>query len=80
MEHNHKKKVREMKANGIFLTVARSVDKSAWNYRKILDRDYEKMFPRPYDDEGLRKWEFTRAYYSDSGVMRDNVLYPYTKS
>lgn len=34
IEDNNKKKVREMKANGIFLTVARSVDKSTWNYRK----------------------------------------------
>jgi hypothetical protein len=78
MEDNHKKKVREMKSKGIFLTVARSVDKSAWDYRKILDRDYEYMHPRPCGEDELRKWEFTRAYYSDSAVMRERVLEPYT--
>jgi hypothetical protein len=77
MQDNHKKLVREMKAKNIFLTVARSVDKDAWNYRDLLDRQYEESNPRPHGFEEVRKWEFTREYYTDSAVMRERVLHPY---
>jgi hypothetical protein len=78
MESNHKKIFRELKSKSILFAVARSIDKSAWEYREILDRDYAKMYPRPVKYEDIVKWERTREYYSDSTVMRERVLYPYT--
>lgn len=78
MQDNHKKKVREMKAKGIFLTVARSVDESAWDYRNLLDRQYEKANPRPETFEEIVSWERTREFYTDSAVMRESVLIPIT--
>ena len=79
MENNHKGKVRQMKKSGTYHDVARSVDKRAWDYKQLLDRQYEQMHPRPLEIEGLvndelRAWKFTRDFYTDSAVMRDDVL------
>jgi len=78
MECNHKKKVREMKAKKTFLSVARSVDADACKYRELLDREYERFYPRPATFDEIRKWEFTKAYYNDGTVMRERVLIPVT--
>ena len=79
MQTHHKKLVREMKSNNIFHAVARSVDKSAWEYREILDRDYAKLYPRPTKYEDVVKWERTRTFYTDSTVMRERVLVAVTQ-
>ena len=79
MEEHHKDKVREMKSEGTFLAVARSVDRDAWNYRKLLDRQYEELHPRPCADDDIEAWKFTRDYYTDSTTMRDNVLMAVTQ-
>ena len=82
MENNHKKKVCEMKSQGIFLDVAKSTDEYARDYKNLLDRQYEELHPRPYDFEGddeLRAWKFMRDFYTDGEVMRERVLIPFTK-
>jgi len=79
MQTHHKKLVREMKSKNTFLAVAMSVDKSAWEYRAILDRDYAKMNPRPTKYEDVVKWERTREFYTDSTVMRERVLVAVTQ-
>jgi hypothetical protein len=79
MESNHKKLFRELKKSDTLIKVARSVDKYARDYKDLLDRQYEQANPRPYDSEELRKWTFTRDYYTDGEVMRERVLAPYTK-
>jgi hypothetical protein len=73
MEENHKKLVQKMKKSGTFLEVAKSVNARGWEYKKLLDRQYEAMTPRPFEDDvdEFRKWEFTRNFYTDSEVMRD---------
>jgi hypothetical protein len=79
MQNHHKKLVREMRRKGTFEAVARSVDDDAWRYRELLDRQYEEMHTRPLTFEEIVSWERTREYYTDSAVMRDNVLHPYTE-
>ena len=80
MESNHPELVEVMRMKHSFLTTARSVDKSAWEYRMLLDRQYEQMNPRPNTgfEENLR-WEKTRAFYTDGTVMRERVLIPVTR-
>ena len=80
MEDNHPELVEVMRMKHSFLTMARSVDKSAWEYRELLDRQYEQMNPRPNGtfEENLR-WEKTRAFYTDGTVMRERVLIPLTR-
>jgi hypothetical protein len=77
MENNYKKLFRELKKSDTLIKVAESVDKYARDYKSLLDRQYEQTHPRPYDSDELRKWEFTREYYTDSAVMRERVLHPY---
>jgi hypothetical protein len=77
MENNHKKLFRELKKSDTLIKVARSVDKYARDYKNLLDRQYEQMYPRPCEDEALRKWKFTRDYYTDGEVMRERVLHLY---
>lgn len=78
MNKHHKGKVLQMQLKHIFLTVARSVDKAAWEYRELLDSQYARMNPRPTDFEETVKWETMRAFYTDSAVMRERVLIPIT--
>jgi uncharacterized iron-regulated protein len=81
MEDNHKKLVREMKKNKTFAAVAKSTNEYARSYRELLNRQYEQLHPRPYEFEGeeaLQAWKFTRDFYTDSEVMRERVLHPYT--
>ena len=73
MEENHPEKVEEMRFYHRYLTVARSVDKRAWEYRNRLDRQYQLENPRPHGFENIQAWEQTRAYYTDSATMRDIV-------
>jgi hypothetical protein len=77
MESNHKRLFRELKKSDTLTEVARSVDKYARDYKSLLDRQYEQAHPRPYDSDELRKWEFTRNFYTDGEVMRERVLHPY---
>ena len=78
MEIHHEELVREMKRKNTFLEVARSVDDTAWEYRNLLDRQYEEQHPRPETFEEIVRWERTREYYTDSTVMRESVLIPIT--
>ena len=79
MEKNHADLVDVMQFHGNYLTVARSVDRSARKYREILDSQYEQANPRPTESyEEIRKWETTKAFYTDSTVMRERVLIPIT--
>ena len=80
MESNHPELVEVMRMQHSFLTTARSVDKSAWEYRMLLDRQYEQMNPRPNTGfEANLRWERTRAFYTDGTVMRERVLIPLTR-
>ena len=79
MQEQHPDLVDVMQFHGNYLTVARSVDRSAQEYRKILDSQYEQANPRPTESyEEIRKWETTKAFYTDSTVMRERVLIPIT--
>ena len=73
MEEQHPELVQEMQP-GQLEAVARSVDRSAWEYRELLDTQYEQMNPRPTDFEAALQWERARAFYTDSAVMRERVL------
>jgi len=79
MENHHLKLFRRMTKDKTLHAVARSVNEYASDYKALLDRQYEQSYPRPYDSEELRKWRFTRDYYTDSEVMRERVLIPFTK-
>ena len=70
-----------MRLHHKFLTVARKVEENATHYRELLDEQYAKAYPRPDTDsfEKLLEWEQTRAFYTDSTVMRERVLVPYTE-
>ncbi|HBN10806.1 MAG TPA: TnpV protein [Ruminococcus sp.] len=80
MEENYPHLVEEMKLYHRYLTVARSVNRNAMEYRDLLDSQYEQMTPRPTDFEEILKWERARAFYSDSTVMRERVLVPVTEA
>ena len=80
MESNHPELVEVMRMKHSFLTTARSVDKSAWEYRMLLDEQYAKANPRPNTGfEANLRWEKTRAFYTDGTVMRERVLIPVTR-
>lgn len=79
MEQQHPDLVELMQFRNNYLTVARSVDRSAQAYRELLDEQYAQMNPRPTEDyEEIRKWEETRKFYTDGTVMRERVLIPVT--
>jgi hypothetical protein len=78
METNHPKLVREMQRKGTYLKVAQSVDDTAWDYRELLDNQYQQLHPRPKTFEEIVSWETTRAFYTDGEVMREKVLIPFT--
>ena len=79
MEEHHKGKVRKMKSEGVYLAVAKSVDDEAWDYRELLDRQYEEANLRPTEFEEAVAWERTMAFYTNSAVMREVVLIPITQ-
>ncbi|MBP0967036.1 MAG: TnpV protein [Oscillospiraceae bacterium] len=79
MEDNYPEWVEVLRFQHRYLTEARKVDESAWEYRFLLDEQYAKANPRP--DTGFEAnlaWERTRQYYTDSAVMRERVLIPPT--
>ena len=78
MEEQHPELVQEM-APGQFEAIARSVDRSAWEYRALLDAQYEQSNPRPEGFEAALQWERARAFYTDSAVMREKVLVAVTR-
>lgn len=78
MEERHPELVQEMRP-GQYEAIARSVDQSAWEYRALLDAQYEQMNPRPSDFEAALQWERARAFYTDSAVMREKVLVAVTR-
>ena len=73
MEDNHPEKVAEMMLHHRYLTVARSVDARAWEYRNRLDQQYLEANSRPHGFEQIQEWEKTRAFYTDGATMRDIV-------
>ncbi len=78
METQHPQLVELMELRNQYLTVARSVDKAAWEYRELLDSQYEQQNPRPTDFNQTVAWEQARMFFSDSAVMREKVLIPVT--
>ena len=77
MENNHPNICRKLAKNGTLFAVAESVNKTASNYKLLLDRQYEQLHPRPYEFEGedeLKSWTFTRNFYTRGAVMREKVL------
>ena len=79
MRTNHADLVLEMQSNGTLYKVANSVDESAWKYRELLlDKQYAELHPRPKGFENIVAWERTRIFYTDSAVMRERILIPYT--
>jgi len=76
MEENHIDLVEEMNASNTLISVAHSVDDKAWEYRELLDAQYQQHHPRPKTFEEIVKWETTRAYYTDGQVMCEKVLIP----
>jgi len=82
MERCHPKLYKRLEKNQTLYAVAKSVNDDARNYKLLLDRQYEQLHAQPQDYEGeeaLRKWTFTRNFYTDGTVMRERVLIPYTK-
>jgi hypothetical protein len=80
MESHHPKLFRQLEKKGTLYAVARGVDKRAWEYKELLDRQYESVNPRPHeweDESEHSSWKFTRNFYTDSAVMREKVLIPY---
>jgi hypothetical protein len=81
MEEHHPHLAAHMRLKHIFLTVARSVDNSAWEYRELLENQYRKQNPPSpaitYEDNV--KYNATMIYYVDSAVMRERVLQPVTE-
>ena len=77
MREHYPKLVLEMQLKGILYKVAQAVDDIAWDYRDLLDRQYMELHPRPeMSFEKIAAWEQTRAFYTDSAVMREKVLIP----
>ena len=78
MEEHYTKLFRQLEKKQTLYAVAQSVDKYAWDYKALLDRQYEQLHPRPseWDEDELRSWTFTRNFYTDSAVMRERVLVP----
>ena len=77
MENHYPNIYRRLEKSETLYTIAQSVDKSAWEYRELLDRQYEQLHPRPYeweDESEHSSWKFTRNFYTDSAVMRERVL------
>ena len=82
MESHYPKIFRELKKKQTLYEVAQSVNNYARDYKYLLDRQYEQLHPRPYEFEcesEHRSWKFTRDFYTNGEVMRERVLFPYTK-
>ncbi|MBE6873207.1 MAG: TnpV protein [Ruminococcus albus] len=79
MEKNYPHLVAEMQMYNRYLTTARSVDRSAQEYRELLDSQYEQQNPRPTEYQAALEWERARMFYSDSTVMRERVLVAVTR-
>ena len=79
MEANYSHLVTQLKYEHRYLTVARTVDREAENYRELLDSQYETEFPRPRTFEETLKWEKARMFHSENTVMREIVLKPRTE-
>ena len=79
MEENHKDKVRQMKANGTFIDVAKSVDARAWDYRELLEKQYMKAHPYPNTYYENVQYHRTMDFYVRGAVMREIVLIAVTE-
>jgi len=79
MQSHHKKLYRELKQKGKLRDIARSVHISAFDYKKLLDKQYDEYHFAPSffcSEEEERSWNFTRNFYTDGAVMRERVLVP----
>ena len=79
MDENHYGHAELMRFHHKFLTVARAIDDYAFQYKELLDKQYEEAYPRPDGFEECLKWEQTRQFYTNNTVMRERVLVPYTE-
>ena len=78
MEKEYPEWVEVLQFEHRYLTEARKIDKSAWEYRLLLDAQYEKENPRPDNFEETVAWARTQQFFSDSTVMREMILVPPT--
>jgi hypothetical protein len=74
MEENHPKLAAQMQMRGTFEAAARSVNRNACDYFKLLAEQYARQNPPPDDPEAYRSWKYTRDYYINGAVMRERVL------
>ena len=74
MEENHPKLAAQMQKRGSFEDTARSVNRDACNYFKLLAEQYVRQNPPPDEPVAYQIWKYTRDYYIDSAVMRERVL------
>ena len=79
MEKNYPQKVKNMKNDGIYYSVACSVDKRAAEYWAQLSDQYDKRVPRPTDSyEAVLDWSRNKKFEIDHIVMTEIVLVPVT--
>ncbi len=79
MEKNYPQKVKNMKNDGIYYSVACSVDKIAAEYWEQLSDQYDKRVPRPTDSyEAVLDWSRNKKFEIDHLVMTEVVLVPVT--
>lgn len=79
MEKNYFPETQILKLQHKFLSVAREVQRTAEDYRDILENQYEEYYPRPKGSfEKVVQWARTKQFEADSSVMREVVLQPYT--
>jgi hypothetical protein len=77
MENHYPKIYRQLEKKQTLYAVAQSVNESAREYKRLLDRQYEQAHLRPYefaDESEHSSWRFTRNFYTDHEVMVDCVL------
>ena len=79
MKENYNHLVTVMQHHHNFLTVARSVDKSAWEHWSMLMEQYTNENPIPKDYMESVAYHGTLLHYLDSTVMREKVLIPVTQ-
>ncbi|HQM00995.1 MAG TPA: TnpV protein [Ruminococcus flavefaciens] len=79
MEKNYPMETEYLRMKHKFLTLARQVQKSAEDYRDLLEEQYDRENPRPHPNtaQGFNetlKWGEMKQFYVNGEVMREKVL------
>jgi hypothetical protein len=75
-EKNYPQATARLRQSRKVLTTAREVEKSAQNYKEVLEKEYQIHNPRPLKFEEILKWEEQKDLEIDSKIMRERVLIP----